>query len=54
LAPDRREVARGITHYSAEDLLAIRGKRSDEIAALMDAEYGPIVVHRDDMVVTSQ
>jgi len=51
LGPDGREIARGITHYDSEDLAAIRGLRSDEIAALLDAEYGSIVVHRDDMVV---
>jgi glutamate 5-kinase len=51
LAPDGREIGRGITHYNAEDLAAIRGLRSDEIAARLDSEYGSIVVHRDDMVL---
>jgi glutamate 5-kinase len=53
LGPDGREIARGITHYDSEDLATIRGLRSEEIAATVDAEYGPIVVHRDDMVVVS-
>jgi glutamate 5-kinase len=48
-----REIARGITYYDAEDLAAIRGLRSDEIAAMLDTEYGSIVVHRDDMVLVA-
>jgi len=51
LDPQGREVARGITHYNAKDLLAIKGKRSDQIAAILGYEYGPTVVHRDDMVL---
>jgi glutamate 5-kinase len=51
LAPDGCEIARGITLYGAEDLAAIRGHRSDEIAEILDAAYGPTVVHRDDMVL---
>jgi glutamate 5-kinase len=53
LSPDGREIARGITHYDAHDLAAVRGLRSDEIAALLDSEYGSIVVHRDDMVLVA-
>jgi glutamate 5-kinase len=53
LGPGGREIARGITHYNSEDLAAIRGLRSEEIAATLDAEYGPTVVHRDDMVLVS-
>ena len=51
LDPDGREIARGITHYKAADLLALRGKRSDQIAVTLGYEYGPTVVHRDDMVL---
>jgi glutamate 5-kinase len=53
LGPDGHEIARGITHYSSGDLAAIRGLRSEEIAAMIDTEYGPTVVHRDDMVLVS-
>jgi glutamate 5-kinase len=51
LAPDGREIARGITLYGAEDLATIQGCRSDEIAEILDATYGATVVHRDDMVL---
>ena len=51
LAPDGREIARGITLYGAEDLATIQGCHSDEIAEVLDGTYGPTVVHRDDMVL---
>ena len=51
LAPGGREIARGITNYDARDLEAIRGHRSDEIPAILGYEYGPTVVHRDDLVL---
>jgi glutamate 5-kinase len=53
LGPDGQEIARGITLYGAMDLRAIQGVRSDEIAAILDTEYGPVVVHRDDLVLVS-
>ena len=51
LDPEGREVARGITHYDAQALAAIQGHRSDEIAGVLGYEYGPTVIHRDDMVL---
>jgi glutamate 5-kinase len=53
LGPDGGEIARGITHYNSRDLGAVRGLRSEEIAASLDSEYGSTVVHRDDMVLVS-
>jgi len=51
LGPDGREIARGITNYNAADLAAIRGVHSDQIPAVLGYQYGPTVVHRDDMVL---
>ena len=51
LAPDGREIGRGITNYDAKDLNAIRGHQSDEIATILGYQYGTTVVHRDDLVV---
>jgi glutamate 5-kinase len=45
------EIARGIAHYSRGDLTAIQGHHSEKIAAILGYEYGPTVVHRDDMVL---
>ena len=52
LDPQGREIARGITHYDAPALSQIKGHRSDEIADILGYEYGPTVVHRDDLVLT--
>ncbi len=48
---DAREIARGITQYAAADLRRIRGLRSAQIAETLGFDYGPEVVHRDDMVL---
>ncbi len=50
-APDGREVARGLSQYCASDVRAISGLRSAQITATLGYDYGPEVVHRDDMVV---
>jgi glutamate 5-kinase len=50
-APDGREIARGLTQYRAADVRAISGLRSAQIADALGYDYGPEVVHRDDMVV---
>ncbi len=45
------EIARGLTQYSARDLLLIKGIHSGRIAEVLGYDYGHEVVHRDDMVV---
>jgi glutamate 5-kinase len=51
LAPDGLEIARGIINYDATSLIAIMGRQSCEIPAILGYQYGPTVVHRDDMVL---
>ncbi len=46
-----REIARGMTQYSASDLALIRGLRSAQVAELLGYDYGTELVHRDDMVL---
>jgi glutamate 5-kinase len=46
-----REHARGMSRYSAKDLVKIAGKHSDEIEPQLGYDYGDAVVHRNDMVV---
>ena len=50
-APDGREIARGLAQYRAADLRTIKGLHSAQIAEALGYDYGPEVVHRDDMVV---
>ncbi|GAB4535133.1 MAG: glutamate 5-kinase [Anaerolineae bacterium] len=51
LGPDGREIGRGITNYNASDLSAIQGHQSEQIPAILGYQYGPTVVHRDDLVI---
>jgi glutamate 5-kinase len=46
-----REIARGLAQYGARDLQLIKGLRSTQIAEALGYDYGPEVVHRDDMVL---
>lgn len=48
---EMREIARGITHYSSEDLERIKGVKSEDIAGILGFEHGSVVIHRDDLVV---
>ena len=51
ITPDGKELARGITRYTAEELARVRGHHSDEIEACLGYGYGPVAIHRDDMVL---
>jgi glutamate 5-kinase len=44
-------LARGITRYSAIDLEKIAGCHSDEIEERLGYVYGPVAVHRDDLIL---
>lgn len=46
-----RELARGLIQYSAHDVRLIMGAKSNTIGETLGYDYGPEVVHRDDMVV---
>lgn len=49
--PDGRELARGITRYTSADLTRIAGRQSDDIEAVLGYAYGPVAVHRNDMIL---
>jgi glutamate 5-kinase len=46
-----RRIACGIANYSAEDILRIRGVRSDRIEAKLGHHYGGEIVHRDNLAL---
>ncbi len=48
---DGRRIACGIANYSAEEVLRIRGVRSDRIEGVLGHHYGGEVVHRDNLVL---
>jgi glutamate 5-kinase len=49
--PDGVELARGISQYSARELSQIASHHSDEIATRLGYAYGPVVVHRNDLIL---
>lgn len=50
LAPDRQEIARGLSRYASGDLERIAGHHSRDIEGLLGFTYGPEAVHRDDLI----
>ncbi|WP_421621632.1 glutamate 5-kinase [Alkalilimnicola ehrlichii] len=53
LAPDGREVARGLVNYSAKEARQILGRPSREIQSILGYVDEPELIHRDNMVVTA-
>jgi glutamate 5-kinase len=51
LAPDGREVARGLSAYSAGDARRIRGHKSGEIETILGYRGRDEIIHRDDLVL---
>ncbi len=49
--PGGAQIACGISNYSADEVAAIRGVRSDQIANALGYEYGAEVVHRNNLVL---
>ncbi|MCA9936620.1 MAG: glutamate 5-kinase [Ardenticatenaceae bacterium] len=53
LSTQGKELARGITRYSSEDLRRIAGQHSDTIVDELGYAYGPVAVHRNDMIIVN-
>jgi glutamate 5-kinase len=51
LAPDGREVARGLSAYSAGDARRIRGHKSGDIETILGYRGRDEIIHRDDLVL---
>lgn len=49
--PDGLEIGRGIINYNSKETLMIRGRRTEEIAALLGTVPYDEVVHRDNLAV---
>jgi glutamate 5-kinase len=47
----REELARGIARYDSRELDEIIGHRSSEIAGRLGHDNGPVVVHRNDLIL---
>ncbi|MFN2134585.1 MAG: glutamate 5-kinase [Candidatus Promineifilaceae bacterium] len=44
-------LARGISRYSSSDLATISGCQSEEIEARLGYQYGPVAIHRNDLIL---
>lgn len=53
LDTEGREVARGVTNYSASDLERIRGRRSREVPRILGRPSKDEVIHKDNLVLTA-
>ncbi|MDM9624431.1 glutamate 5-kinase [Rhizobium sp. S152] len=54
VAPNGREIARGLAGYDADEARQITGRKSAEIEAILGYAGRAAMIHRDDMVMTSQ
>ena len=46
-----REFARGLVNYTSEELVKIKGQKSDQIKTLLGHKYYDEVIHRDNLVI---
>lgn len=51
LNSNRHQIAYGITNYSSDDLLKVKGIRSNRIAGILGYQFGEEVVHRSNLVI---
>lgn len=47
----QKELARGIVRYSSQDLEQLQGCQSQDIEAHLGYAYGPVAVHRNDLIL---
>ncbi len=51
VGPDGKDLGRGIARYDSSDVDLIKGAQSDRIHGLLGYAYGPVVIHRDDLIL---
>lgn len=49
--PAGTDLAHGVSRYSSDALDLIKGKHSDEIEGVLGYGYGPVAMHRDDLIM---
>lgn len=47
-----RDLAHGVVRYNSDAMRMIAGYHSQQINQILGYEYGPVAVHRDDMIVS--
>ncbi len=51
MGPTGERIGSGLANYPSEDVLIIQGAQSTEIAGLLGHDYGPEVIHRNNLVI---
>jgi len=51
ISPAGREIARGLTNYSASEMMQIKGHQSSEIESFLGYKGADEVIHRDNLVI---
>ncbi len=51
ISPTGREIARGLTNYSASEMMQIKGHQSSTIETLLGYKGADEVIHRDNLVI---
>jgi glutamate 5-kinase len=51
LSPDRKEIAKGLTNYSASEMIQIKGIHTSQIEKVLGYKSTDEVIHRDNMVI---
>ncbi len=49
-----REIARGLSSYSSDEIRRIAGAKTSEIETILGYKYSDEVIHRDDLVIVSK
>ncbi len=52
--PEGREVARGLTNFSADELRTVKGRDSREFGEILGRQAHAEVIHRDNLAVTAR
>jgi len=52
LTEEGKKIAKGLTNYSSQELMRIKGKKTSEIEGILGYKYSDEVIHRDNMVLT--
>lgn len=51
VSPEGKDLGHGVTQYNSEALTHIAGLHSNQIVPSIGYEYGPVAVHRDDLIL---
>ncbi len=51
ISPTGREIARGLTNYSASEMMRIKGHKSSKIEEILKNKGADEVIHRDNLVI---